>query len=70
MDVEGSETELLARADLSIVTSIIVEMHPHIVGQQEIDKLLAKLKTDGFVINDQRHKTFLLQRGRSVPSQA
>jgi FkbM family methyltransferase len=70
MDVEGSETELLARADLSIVTSIIVEMHPHIVGQQEIDKLLAKLKTDGFVVNDQRHKTFLLQRGQSVPSQA
>jgi FkbM family methyltransferase len=62
MDVEGSETELLATADLSKVESIIVEMHPHIVGEDEIGKLLAKLKSEGFSINDQRHKTYLLQR--------
>jgi FkbM family methyltransferase len=67
MDVEGSETELLASADLSRVESIIVEMHPHIVGQAEIDELLGKLKSDGFVVNDQRHKTFLLQRAHSAP---
>ncbi len=70
MDVEGSETELLAGADLSGVQSIIVEMHPHIVGQGEIDKLLGRLKTDGFAVKDQRHKTFLLQRAPSAPLHA
>jgi FkbM family methyltransferase len=62
MDVEGSETELLASADLSGVKSIIVEMHPHIVGEDEIAKLVAKLKADGFAVKEQRHKTYLLQR--------
>jgi FkbM family methyltransferase len=62
MDVEGSETELLASADLAKVESIIVEMHPHIVGEDEISKLFAKLKADGFTVKDQRHKTYLLQR--------
>jgi rRNA pseudouridine-1189 N-methylase Emg1 (Nep1/Mra1 family) len=62
MDVEGSETELLASADLSKVASIIVEMHPHIVGEDEISKLVGKLKSEGFTVKDQRHKTYLLQR--------
>jgi FkbM family methyltransferase len=62
MDVEGSETELLASADLSKVASIIVEMHPHIVGEDEISKLMGKLKSEGFTVKDQRHKTYLLQR--------
>jgi FkbM family methyltransferase len=62
MDVEGSETELLAKADLSGVSSIIVEMHPHIVGAAEIDRLLEKLQSAGFKVNDQKHKTYLMQR--------
>jgi FkbM family methyltransferase len=62
MDVEGSETELLAKADLSGVSSIIVEMHPHIVGEDEIAKLLATLLSEGFAVREQRHKTCLLQR--------
>lgn len=68
MDVEGSETELLAGADLSGVHSIIVEMHPHIVGQEEIDKLLEKLGRDGFAVEDQKHKTFLLRRANPAQS--
>jgi FkbM family methyltransferase len=68
MDVEGSETELLASADLSKVTSIIVEMHPHIVGEDEIGKLMGKLKSEGFSVKDQRHKTYLLQRSGAAPT--
>jgi FkbM family methyltransferase len=62
MDVEGSEIELLAAAGLSNVSSIIVEMHPHIVGAYEVGKLLTKLQSDGFRVKDQKHKTYLLQR--------
>ncbi len=62
MDVEGSEIELLGAADLSEVSFLIVEMHPHIVGVDRINDLLRKLNADGFRIADQKHKTYLLQR--------
>lgn len=50
MDVEGAEIELLAVADLGSVTSIIVELHPHIVGEGAIDMLLQDLGAKGFVL--------------------
>jgi len=33
MDVEGAEIELLRSCDLSGVDKVVIEMHPHIVGQ-------------------------------------
>ena len=41
MDVEGGEVELLPVADLSRVHTIVVEMHPHIVGQRSVQELIA-----------------------------
>ena len=62
MDVEGSETELLPAADLAGVQTIIVEVHPHIVGEEEIAGLLAGLEAQGFRVAERRHKTCLLTR--------
>lgn len=62
MDVEGSETELLPAANLDGVNSIIVEVHPHIVGEDAIAALTAGLEARGFRVADRQHKTCLLTR--------
>ena len=62
MDVEGAEVELLQEADLKVVELIIVEVHPHIVGEDTIQKLFEVLQVRGFKINEQEHKTYVLSR--------
>ena len=62
MDVEGSEIELLPAADLSQVREVIVEMHPHIVGEEKIVSLVKNTEAKGFRPIDIRHKTYLLTR--------
>jgi FkbM family methyltransferase len=62
MDVEGAEVELLEIADMSGVKTIIIEVHPHIVGEDVIEGLLADLSAQGFTAAERRHKTYLLTR--------
>lgn len=62
MDVEGMEIELLHNSDLSRVRAIVVEMHPHIVGREEIATLVRNVEAKGFEVAEVRHKTYLLTR--------
>lgn len=59
MDVEGSEQSLLPCADLTDVRAIMVELHPHIIGQDVVADLIKGLQTRGFKIRKQSHKTYL-----------
>lgn len=63
MDVEGAEIELLASDQLSSVNNIIVELHPHIVGEHQIQKMLDKLALSGFNTKARMNKNILLARG-------
>lgn len=62
MDVEGAEVELLPAADLAAIRAIVVEVHPHIVGDDAIVTLETTLGSAGFRITDRQHKTWLLER--------
>jgi FkbM family methyltransferase len=62
MDVEGAEVDLLAGALAAETRHLIVEMHPHIVGQQKIDNLLCHLEEQGFTLGARDRKTFYLER--------
>lgn len=62
MDVEGSEVELLPACNMSNVKTIIVEMHPHIVGPETISALSDRVQSQGFTLADTRHKTYLFNR--------
>lgn len=62
MDVEGAEIDLLTRADLSGVRAIIVETHPHIVGAEKTDAMIAHLNAGGLETRERRHKTYLFAR--------
>lgn len=58
MDVEGAEIDLLEKADLAVVSKIIVEVHPHITGQESVDTLLSSLSDAGFEPIEKAHKTY------------
>lgn len=62
MDVEGAETELLRNCDLSGVSKIVIEMHPHIVGQAAIDDLADHLAGLGLALRTRDGKRYLFQR--------
>lgn len=62
MDVEGAEVALLNNSKLETIESIIVEMHPHIVGEKEISDTIDNLVSLGFKMDKSRHKTYLLTR--------
>lgn len=64
MDVEGAEVELLAAADLSGVREIIVEVHPHVVGAEAIERMAQNLCGEGFIRKGKRHKTEWFSRDR------
>ena len=51
MDIEGAEIDCLTGADLSNVRAICVEVHPHIVGHWEINKMVDALRCQGFEID-------------------
>ena len=62
MDVEGAEIDLLPGADLSLVRALILELHPHVVGQEAIDGLLADLRAQGFAIRTKARSNVLMER--------
>lgn len=62
MDVEGAEVSLLGECDLGGIQHIIAELHPHIVGEDVITKLIATIEDKGFVVAEQIKKTVHFQR--------
>lgn len=62
MDAEGAEIDLLCSCDLTGVNTIVVEMHPHIVGAKEIMTLRAYLLEQGLIERKVMGKCSLFQR--------
>ncbi len=56
MDVEGAEIDLLT-TDLRNIQHIIVELHPHIVGEERIADLVASLEARGYHAHHKNRKT-------------
>ncbi|MEO0388553.1 MAG: FkbM family methyltransferase [Pseudomonadota bacterium] len=47
-DIEGSEGDVLMNIDLSTLRAIVVELHPHIIGEALVEAIAARLETAGF----------------------
>ena len=62
MDVEGAEIGLLMKADLSNIREIIVEVHPHIVGDEPIKEMVQHLELQGFIEKKRQRKTIWFSR--------
>ncbi|MEL6297752.1 MAG: FkbM family methyltransferase [Pseudomonadota bacterium] len=65
MDVEGAEVDLLPSADLQDVRAIVLEVHPHIVGADAIDRMTSRLAEVGLNADPEMHakNTIVLRRG-------
>jgi FkbM family methyltransferase len=48
MDIEGGETSILPTSQLVGVKKLILELHPHIVGEDETDAMKSHLEKLGF----------------------
>ncbi|SMF73705.1 methyltransferase, FkbM family [Xaviernesmea oryzae] len=62
MDVEGAEIELFQISDFRNLRHMIVELHPHIVGQDKITALVERLDKAGFAMRAKDRKTVYFQR--------
>jgi FkbM family methyltransferase len=62
MDVEGAEVDLFQSVDLGRIRHIVVELHPHIVGEDKIAAVVARLKGQGFAVRQQDRKTSHFER--------
>jgi FkbM family methyltransferase len=48
LDIEGAEVELIKACPLSGIGKIVMEVHPHIVGEEATNAMIAQLKAAGF----------------------
>ncbi len=62
MDIEGAETAILPAADLSGLREMIIELHPHIVGDAATEALIGAMKDRGFAETGRQHKNIRLSR--------
>lgn len=62
MDVEGAEVELLSKSSLAGVRDIVVEVHPHITGDDKVATMRAVVEARGFSARDRSHKTIHFSR--------
>jgi FkbM family methyltransferase len=62
MDVEGYEVDLLSITPEG-PSRLLVELHPHVVGEDRIAALLATLAEGGFAVTERLEKNVLLTRG-------
>ncbi|PTW60426.1 FkbM family methyltransferase [Breoghania corrubedonensis] len=63
IDVEGAEVDLIPAVDLGGVDKIIIELHPHIVGQDKIDALIAYFHAEGLETRGQIRRSYYFARG-------
>lgn len=62
MDVEGAETDILGHSELEGITTMIVELHPHIVGDEAISALKENLEQKAFNLISLERKVALFRR--------
>ena len=62
MDVEGAEDELFASSDLPGVAKIVVELHPHIIGQDRVEAVERRLESLDFTRRSQNRKSAYFAR--------
>lgn len=62
MDIEGAEVDLLPEVDLGRIEKIVVEVHPHVVGQDRVDALVRDLEARGLMLRETRSISYLFTR--------
>ena len=48
VDIEGGEIDLIDKIDFATVKKLILEVHPHVIGDKNTSKVIAQLISKGF----------------------
>jgi len=48
VDIEGGEMQLVPIIDFHNIKKVIIEVHPHVIGQREVSKVIALMIDKGF----------------------
>ncbi|MBM4385175.1 MAG: FkbM family methyltransferase [Deltaproteobacteria bacterium] len=48
IDIEGGESELLPAIDWTGVRKLVLEVHPHVIGEARVRELIALIEAEGF----------------------
>lgn len=62
MDVEGAEVDILPASGLAGIRALILELHPHVVGEEALARMRAHLAGLGFRESRALHKSSLFLR--------
>lgn len=62
VDAEGAEVDLLPLIDFNGINKLIIELHPHIVGEEKIDALIDSLKKSGFREIEEIHQSYYFEK--------
>jgi len=66
VDIEGGEKDLIPMIDFrnNIIKKIIIEIHPHVIGEKEASDLIAHIISQGFALNFKEIKgiVFMFER--------
>jgi len=62
MDVEGAEIEMLTASELPGIRKVILEIHPHIVGEEKPQTMLDHLRRVGWVERERVQKSLCFSR--------
>lgn len=62
MDVEGAEVEMLTASQLPGIRKVILEIHPHIVGEEPTQAMLDHLRQVGLVERERIQKSLCFSR--------
>lgn len=70
VDIEGGEADLFALADLSCVRKICVETHAHVLGNEGVTAMLARLFEQGFCLDTGMTRKYVLYLYRPAGTKA
>jgi hypothetical protein len=51
MDIEGGEKELIYKINFDLIDKLLIEIHPHVIGNTQATKIIAYLFEKGFELD-------------------
>lgn len=51
MDIEGGEKELIYKINFNLIDKLLIEIHPHVIGNTQATKIIAYLFEKGFELD-------------------
>lgn len=55
-DIEGGESDIIAKLDFTPISKILIEVHPHVIGEKQVSELIKHILNQSFYLDTSRSK--------------